>query len=167
MKVKKQTLQPLISQTGRAMGKKCFETRRSMFEIEILDIAIYVHLHKRKLLSPSHGLFFRQNFLSLLLDTIDTSGSIFFDILFFQHRNNKPANITKHRRETFLLHTLLHKCLSHLISFYYRQLRRSSGLGIFKSSCRLRWWEWGYLWTRKKFSWCFQYFCELSDVWKW
>ena len=91
----------------------------------------------------------------------------FFDILFFQHRNNKPANITKHRRETFLLHTLLHKCLSHLISFYYRQLRRSSGLGIFKSSCRLRWWEWGYLWTRKKFSWCFQYFCELSDVWKW
>ena len=104
MKVKKQTSQPLISQTGRAMGKKCFETRRSMFEIEILDIAIYVHLHKRKLLSPSHGLFFRQNFLSLLLDTIDTSGSIFFDILFFQHRNNKPANITKHKRNFFTAH---------------------------------------------------------------
>ena len=50
---------------------------------EISDKAIYVHLHQSKLLSPSPSLIFAGTSLSLLLDTIDTSGSSFFDIVFF------------------------------------------------------------------------------------
>ena len=58
-----------------------------------------------------------------------------------------------------------------LSSIFYAKLLdmtdNMSSVGICKSSCRLRWWGWWYLWTRKKFLRCFWYFrgSVVCEIW--
>ena len=54
---KKQTWQPLITQTGRAMKKLLWNEEKNVWNREISHKAVYADLQKRKL-SPSPGPFF-------------------------------------------------------------------------------------------------------------
>ena len=55
---KKQTCQPLITKTGRVMKNIALKREEAWLKPEILNKTIYLHLHKRKLLSPSSGVIF-------------------------------------------------------------------------------------------------------------
>ena len=74
---KKQPLINLREEPWKLFGNE----NQHGWNLEILHQAFYVHLHKRKLLSLSFGLFFAEILLSLLLDNIH------------------------------IMHTLSHKCL--------------------------------------------------------
>ena len=82
--------------------KNCFETRRSMVEIRRFNIELSMSICARENFShPAQFclvfVFFAGISLSLLLDTIGTSGSSFLYIyIYFQHRNKtKTRNFTK------------------------------------------------------------------------
>ena len=106
--------------------KNCSETRRNMGQIGRFYIRLLMSICTKKLLSPSPGLFLAGTSLTLLLDTVDTSVSSFFDIIFFQHRNKtKIAIFIRHRRKTTLLHTLSQKCLK-LFEFIISLLSKHS-----------------------------------------
>ena len=77
---------------------------------EVLHKAIFVHLHKRKLLSPSLSRFFLSLELhSHCFEILWIRRVLVLLISFFQRRNKtKTTSFIKHRKET-LLQTLSHK----------------------------------------------------------
>ena len=82
---------------------------------------------------PAQVLFFAGTSLSLLLDTVDKSGSVFFCIAFLSNEFHKR------RRQTSLPHTVSHKCLKSL--FYCTQLRffHVNLLDTLEEDCQILW----------------------------
>ena len=81
---KKQTLQLILIQTGRAM-KKNSRKQGEAWNWDILHEAIYVHLHKRKLekflvCTPRTGLLFYWNFTFIVARYYRGVKVYFFDI---------------------------------------------------------------------------------------
>ena len=117
-----------------------------------------------------------QNIMNMIVDTIDTTGSSFFDIVFFFFNiETKPNQRIWQNTEEKLIYCTHCHTMSKVIWFHYfiivnSQLRFyyvklpetpeeiSSSLGIYKSGCRLKWWGWRYLWTRQSFSVAFNTF---------
>ena len=64
--------------------KNCSETRRSIDETSRFYMKLFMSICTRESSShPAQVFLFAGTSLSFLLDTIDTSGSIFFDVVFF------------------------------------------------------------------------------------
>ena len=120
----KQTWQPLITQTGRVMKKPFWNEEKHGWNQEILHEVIYVHLHKRKLLSPSLGLFFcAGSSLSLLLNALRSN---FFNIVvfFFNAETKLKQQISQNTEQQLLYSTNCHaNAWIWFHYFFYSQLQ--------------------------------------------
>lgn len=77
--------------------KNCSETRRSIDETSRFYMKLFMSICTRESSShPAQVFLFAGTSLSFLLDTIDTSGSIFFDVVFFfQHETKLKQQISQ------------------------------------------------------------------------
>ena len=118
---KKQPLINLREEPWKLFGNE----NQHGWNLEILHQAFYVHLHKRKLLSLSFGLFFAEILLSLLLDNTGTSCT-------HCHTNAWSHLILLQSITVLLCKASWHAGTGPL------------GFGICKSGWGLRWWRWQY-----------------------
>ena len=128
---------------GESYEKKIVVKRRETWlKLRFLHKAIYIHLHKRKLLVPSPGLLFARSSLSLLLHIIGASSLVSLVSFFFFNSETKLKQLILQNTEEKLLNCT--HCQknprSHLTSlFYYSHTARvASKHGVFSPYLNLR-----------------------------
>ena len=150
--------------------KNCSETRRSIDETGRFYMKLFISICTRENSShPAQVFLFAGTSLSFLLDTIDTSGSMFFDVVFFyiffnietklkqqisQNTNFFIAHIVTQMPEISWFHYFIGVSYDFIMQTFLTCWRKIVKSSDFKSSCGLRWWKRRYFWT-KKFFWCF------------
>ena len=97
---------------GKSHKKNCSETRRKMVETGRFYIQLFMSIGTRE----NYSFLMHLHFHCCQILYLRVWVQLFY-IVFFQHRNKtKATEITKHRREMSLLHTLQ---ISHLTSLFF------------------------------------------------
>ena len=100
--------------------KNCSGKKRTMVETGRFYKKAFIFICTWKNSSePARIYFFAETSRSMFLDTTYTPGSNSYSYFFQYWNKTKATNLTKHRSETPLLHTLSQNVWSHLILLFY------------------------------------------------